>query len=167
MIDLSEVNTPERTEALERGWYGARIIWVERKPYHDGRRMDPNDPTSKPAEMLVVKVALDEPFDDVRAKENFNAWHPDPSTRKKALQALGRLAKAVNFPPQFDEQKLVGCRVNVLIEPSTWTDQNGDQRYQYDVRAYKPHESASNSSSQSAPPRSQHESSPQTQAGWF
>ena len=166
MIDLSDVNTPERTEALERGWYGARIIYVERKPYSDGRRLDPNDPNSELAGLLQVKVALDPPFDDVRARENFNIWHPSPDTARKAKAAIMKLAKAVGFPPQFDEQKLVRCKVNVLIEPSTWTDSSGEERTQYDVRAYQPHESVSNSPASSGQQPSRSEAPPRPGSTW-
>ena len=168
MIDLAEVNTAtmQPTETLERGWYGARIIHVERKPYSDQRKLDPNNENSELAGMLLVKVALDEPYDAYRAKENFHIWHPVADTRKHAKKALSKLAKCVGLPPQFELEDLKRKQINVLIEPSTWTNSNNEEITNYEMRAYQPHESASNSSSQSEQ-TSARTSPPTTETTWF
>jgi len=167
MIDLSEVNqaTDRPTETLERGWYGATIIHVERKPYSDGRKLDPNNKHSEVGGMLLVKVALDEPYGAYRAKENFHLWHPVADTRKNAKLALSRLAKAVGLPPQFPTDELKRKKLNVLIESSTWTNSNNEEITNYEMRAYQPHESASNSPGQSGQ-ASSNQSAPTTGSSW-
>ena len=118
-----------QNEIAPPGRYHARIIWTERKEY-----------ATKTGAYLMVKVALQDRYENCRAAERLHLWHSNKEVADRNENILRRICRiaGLELRQRFDTADLHGRAVDVDIDVETWTNSSGEDQTRNIIKRWHP-----------------------------